>query len=97
VVVGEKPEAGSADGDPTVRVIAYANLIRCLHHEINREDNLAPIIIAYLRGLRSFPEYRDTTVLYLDNVDVTGSSTYDQLMKREIAALLDELLGTGAI
>jgi len=78
--------------DPSVRLLAYANLIRLLHREINREDNLAPIIVAYLRGLRLFPECRDTTVMYLDTIEVSGHSQFDDLMKREITALLDDLL-----
>ena len=78
--------------DPSVRLLAYANLIRVLHSEINRDDNLAPIIIAYLRGLRLFPEYRDTTVMYLDSIEVSGHSQFDDLMKSEVTALLDDLL-----
>jgi hypothetical protein len=80
--------------DPTIRLMAYAKLIRCLRDEMNDEPNLAPVIIAYIRGLRSFPEFRDTTVMYLDTIEVHGHSQFDQLLKREITALLDDLLGS---
>jgi len=80
--------------DPTTRLMAYANLIRCIQDEINQEPNLAPVIIAYIRGLRSFPEYRDTTVMYLDNIEVHGNSHFDQLLQLEITALIDDFLGS---
>jgi hypothetical protein len=94
VVVSGLPLEQDSGKDPTVRLMAYSNLIRVLQDEINREVNLAPVIIAYLRGLRMFPEHRDTTVMYLDTIEVSGHSHFDQLMKREITALLDDLLGS---
>lgn len=80
------------DTDPTVRLMAYANLVRCLWDEISREPNLAPVLIAYIRGLRAFPDYRDTTVLLLEEIEITGKSNFDQLLKKEIVDLTDYLL-----
>jgi hypothetical protein len=94
VVVKITASLPTESSDPTVRLTAYAALIRRLQDEINSEPNLAPVIIAYLRGLRLFPEYRDTTVMYLDTIEVHGHSQFDQLLKREVAALLNELLGS---
>ena len=74
--------------------MAYANLIRKLQDEINQEPNIAPVIIAYIRGLRTFTEYRDTTVMFLDTIEVHGHSHFDDLLRQELKTLLDELLGT---
>lgn len=60
--------------------------------EIAKDRNLAPVIIACIRGLRLFPEYKDTTVLLLDEIEVTGQTHFDQLLKRELTALTDYLL-----
>ena len=78
--------------DPTVRLTAYINLVRRLMDEIAQEPNMAPIIIACIRGLRLFPEFRDTTVLLLDEIQVTGQTHFDQLLKQELMALTDHLL-----
>ena len=93
-MVGSLPQKDEMYRDPTTRLKAYANLIRCLQNEINAQPNLAPVIVAYIRGLRAFPEYRDTTVMYLDTVEVNGHSHFDQLLKREITIVLDDLLGS---
>jgi hypothetical protein len=84
------PAEGS---DPTIRLMAYGRLIRRLQNEINSEPNLAPLIVAYIRGLRMFPEHRDTTVMFLDTISVHGQTPFDHLVRQEVTTLLDELLG----
>jgi hypothetical protein len=93
-VVKDSSPGSEESSDPTIRLMAYTNLVRRLWDEINCEINLAPVIIAYIRGLRAFPEYRDTTVMFLDTIEVHGHTHFDQLMKREMAAVLDDLLGS---
>ena len=78
--------------DPTIRLMAYINLVRRLMDEIWRDTNLAPIIIACIRGLRLFPEYKYASVLLLDEIEVTGKSNFDQLLKAELKALENYLL-----
>ncbi len=88
----ESNEVGERHVDPTVRLTAYINLVHRLMDEIAREKNLAPVIIACVRGLRFFPEYRDSTVMLLDEIEVIGISHFDQLLRRELTALADHLL-----
>lgn len=63
---------------------AYTALIDRILDEFDKDKGRGPIMVAAVRELRSFPEYRDTTVLLLNEVTVTGSSQYDRLMEVEI-------------
>ena len=72
--------------------LAYASVLERIKLEFNKDENLAPILIAGIRELRRFPEYRDATFLYLDEITVTGSSHFDQLLRTEITSLQNFLL-----
>ena len=77
---------------PTARFEAYIRIVNAILDELKQEQNRAPVIIAGLRELRVFTEYRDITVLLLDEISVTGHSHFDQLMKKELASLETSLL-----
>ncbi len=64
--------------------VAYSALIDRILDEFEKDRGRGPIMVAAVRELRSFPEYRDITVLLLNDVTVTGSSQYDRLMEVEI-------------
>ena len=72
--------------------LAYARVLERIMEEFNKDHNIAPIIIAGIRELRRFPEYRDATILFLDEISVTGSSHFDQLLKKEMTELENILL-----
>jgi hypothetical protein len=72
--------------------LAYASVLERIMQELNKDHNLAPIIIAGIRELRKFPEYRDATILFLDEIAVTGDSHFDQLLKKEMTELENLLL-----
>ena len=72
--------------------LAYASVLERIMQEFQKEHNIAPIIIAGIRELRKFPEYRDATILFLDEIAVTGDSHFDQLLKKEMTELENLLL-----
>ena len=78
--------------DKGANFLAYASVLERIIEEFNKDHNLAPIIIAGIRELRKFPEYRDATILFLDEISVTGDSHFDRLMKKEITELENVLL-----
>jgi hypothetical protein len=77
---------------PTARSESYIRIVNTILDELKQEENRAPVIIVCLRELRLFVEYRDITVLLLDEISVTGHSHFDQLMKNEITRLETALL-----
>ncbi len=78
--------------DSITRLDAYTRIIHSILDEIKNTENRAPVLIACVRELSSFPEYRDLTVLLLDEISVTGSTHFDQLMKQEMTRLETSLL-----
>lgn len=74
------------------RFEAYIRIVNAILDELKQEQNRAPVIIAGLRELQVFTEYRDITVLLLDEISVTGHSHFDQLMKKELTSLETSLL-----
>ena len=72
--------------------LAYTQTVDRIWDEINKEVNLAPIVVAGIRNLRMFPEYREATILLVDQIHVTGDSHFDQLLKRELTELENHLL-----
>jgi hypothetical protein len=61
--------------------------------ELEKDKGRGPVMVACIRELGFYPEYRDITVLLLNEVTVTGQNQYDRLMKVELqeteAFLLD--------
>jgi hypothetical protein len=50
-------------------------------------------IIASIRELNNYPEHRDLTLLYLEEISVTGTSKFDDLVKIEIQNIEKYFLG----
>ena len=79
--------------DRGTRYLAYASILERIMAELDKEHNIAPVIIAGIRELRNFPEYHDATVLFLDEISVTGDTHFDRLLKKEMTDLQNFLLG----
>jgi hypothetical protein len=52
-----------------------------------------PGAVAYVRELKSFPEYRDTTLLLLEEFNVSGTGKFDQVFRNELKEVEIYLLG----
>jgi hypothetical protein len=81
--------------DRGTRYLAYASVLERIMAELDKAQNIAPIIIAGIRELRNFPEYNDATVLFLDEISVTGDTHFDHLLRKEMTELQNFLLGVG--
>jgi len=92
-MVVSTPNLASQIADRGSSFLTYSKIVDRIWEEMQKETNLAPIIIAGLRELRLFPEFRDATILLLDEIHVTGSSPFDELLKNEMNALANSLLG----
>jgi hypothetical protein len=52
-----------------------------------------PGAVAYVRELKSFPEYRDTTLLLLEEFNVSGKGKFDEVFRNELKEVEIYLLG----
>ncbi len=84
--------ANKKHSGPSARFTAYVGIVNSVLDELGREINRAPVIIAGLRELQAYPEYRDITVLLIDELEVTGKTHFDQLLKQELTRLETSLL-----
>ncbi len=81
-------------GAPSERYFAYAHLLNYLRDEL--QDGVVgfgPLWVATVRELRAYPEFADLTVLYLEEISVTGSDKFDRVMERELRETESFLLG----
>lgn len=85
--IKREPSDGRAD--------KYARLMRELSDVLSKESYKfnGPALIACLRDLKNFPEYRDASILFLDSISVTGKSKFDEMARTEIKAVDAYLLG----
>jgi hypothetical protein len=78
------------------RVLRYNELMDYLHaawKKSSAEGQNGASIIASIRELKNYPEHRDLTILYLEEINVTGTSKFDDLAKVEIKDVETYLLG----
>ena len=52
-----------------------------------------PGAVAYVRELKSYPEYRDTTLLLLEEFNVAGKGKFDEVFRNELKEVEIYLLG----
>ena len=81
--------------ETTNRFLVYAAVVDRVMDEIARTNNRAAIISAGIRELRNFPEFREATVLLTNEIEVTGQTPFDQLLKKELCELETYLLELG--
>lgn len=66
------------------RCMAFAAVMDRLTNELRADKKRAPIVVACIRELQTFPEYRDISVTLINDINVNGSTHYDQLLKNEL-------------
>lgn len=69
------------------RLMRYLELLDYMHaafKKSNAEGQNGASIVAAIRELRNFPEHRDLSILYLEEVTITGESKFDDLARTEI-------------
>jgi len=79
----------------TTYVHDYARLMHAMNDDLNSSDGKfnGPAMIAYLKELREYPQYREPTLLFLEEITITGSGKFDEVCKAELTSLETHLLG----
>ena len=52
-----------------------------------------PALVAYLRELKKYPEYKDMSILYLESITITGDGRFSEIARNELKATELYLLG----
>ncbi|MGB3796051.1 MAG: hypothetical protein WA957_07080 [Alteraurantiacibacter sp.] len=66
------------------RCLAFTTLMDRLTNELRGDKKRAPIVLACIRELQAFPEYRDISVTMINDINVTGRTPYDQMLRNEL-------------
>ncbi len=66
------------------RCMAFTAVMDRLMNEMRNDRKRAPIVVACIRELQTFPEYRDISVTMINDINVSGSTPYDQMLKNEL-------------
>ena len=65
-----------------------------LLHEPDRDGKFnGPTMVAYIRELREYPQYRDASLLFLEGITITGSARFDDVCRTELQAMETHFLG----
>jgi len=75
----------------------YAKLMKAFGDLLHQPDKNGkfngPTMMVYLRELKEYPQYRDTSLLFLEEISITGSKKFDDICKAELKSIEDHLLG----
>ncbi|MBI1402647.1 MAG: hypothetical protein GC147_05480 [Porphyrobacter sp.] len=52
-----------------------------------------PALVAYLRELKKYPEYKDMSILFLESISITGDGRFDDIARNELKSTEVYLLG----
>ena len=81
--------------EPNKRFFAYAELLKSLHGQMDFKTQKVmngPLFAATVRELENYPEYRTLSVLFLEEISITGTKKFDQVMRAELQAVEANLL-----
>jgi len=81
--------------EPNKRYFAYAALLHSLHAQLDPKSKMVrngPLFAATVRELANYPEYRSLSVLFLEEITITGSRKFDQVVRAELKAVEADLL-----
>lgn len=81
--------------EPNKRFFAYAALLQSLHAQLDPKSQTVrngPLFAATVRELSNYPEYRSFSVLFLEEITITGSRKFDQVVRAELKAVEADLL-----
>ena len=88
--ISKTPDAGPH------RILRYNSVMDYLHSALKKpkeESTCGASLVATIRELKKYPESRDLTILYLEEITVTGSGKFDDLARAEIRDVETYLLG----
>ena len=73
----------------------YVELMQGIAKILKSDDGRfnGPSLVAYLRDFKEYPQYRDATLLFLEEINVTGSSKFDDMVRNELKLIEADLLG----
>ncbi|QIQ86889.1 hypothetical protein [Erythrobacter sp.] len=75
--------------DYTKLMVAIDDLI----HSKGTGSFNGPALQTYLREMKQYPEYKDTSLLYLEELSITGKSKWSEICRTEQKAVEEHLLG----
>ncbi|MEO0464168.1 MAG: hypothetical protein AAF127_13640 [Pseudomonadota bacterium] len=81
--------------EPNKRYFAYAELLKSLHAQMDlktRTVRNGPLFAATVRELANYPEYRNLSVLFLEEITVTGTKKFDNVVRAELKTVEADLL-----
>ena len=71
--------------EPSSRYFAYSKILGFVHEAMKSgKVECGPLWIVAIRELRTYSEYKDITLLYLEEVNITGENKFDRVMEREL-------------
>ncbi len=83
--------------EPNKRYFAYAELLKSMHAQMDMKTRTVrngPLFAATVRELANYPEYRTLSVLFLEEITVTGTKKFDNVVRNELKAVEAGLLDT---
>jgi hypothetical protein len=86
---------GAETREPNKRYFAYAALLQSLHAQLDPNSKMVrngPLFAATVRELANYPEYRTLSVLFLEEITITGTRKFDQVVRAELKAVEADLL-----
>ncbi|MEP3227559.1 MAG: hypothetical protein ABJO01_16405 [Parasphingorhabdus sp.] len=93
VVISAKGSRQSKSFGPSARYFAYSKVMDTLMAELkDGKTNRAPIVVASVRELKKYSEYRDISVLFLEEVSVNGNRKFDRVLEQELKTVEAEFL-----
>ncbi len=82
---------------PSARFFAYSRLIESIHSQAKFEGDMViengALFAVTIRELKNYPEFKDISLFYLEEINITGSSKFDRIMKSELDVVEAHLLG----
>lgn len=93
----KKPELAA---EPNKRYFAYATLLQALHAQMDPKSQTVrngALFAATVRELGNYPEYRTLTILFLEEIAVTGKKKFDNVVRAELKAVESDLLKAEAV
>ncbi|WP_298336879.1 hypothetical protein [uncultured Erythrobacter sp.] len=97
IILAEQARKQAKPSDRPIKVHDYSKLMTAfdeLLHQPNKNGKFnGPTMVAYIRELREYPQYRDATLLFLEEISITGSNEFDEVCKTELKSIETHLLG----
>ena len=85
---------------PPGRARQYAVLMREFEQAFNNHNKDrkldGPVLVACIRDLKTFPEYKDASIRLLEGININGNGVFVDMIKTEMRTVENHLLGVDA-